>query len=101
MEKEVRLGVTPTEGRRGHEANAAAAATVRREHQLVAENMKSESLLPRVQMMPGGARGPVSMKTWGTLRILGPLGMSSLQTAMQPRLGRTVLVEKDNCPGCG
>lgn len=100
MEKEVRLGVTPTQGRRGHEANAAA-ATVRREHQVLAENMKSESLLPRVQMMPGGARGPVSMKIWGTLQILGALGMFSLQTAMQLRLGRTVLVEKDNRPGCG
>lgn len=73
MEKEAWLGVTPTGGKRGDEANAAA-ATVRREHQLLAENVKPESLLPRVQMTPRVARGPVSMKIWGTFPDLGATG---------------------------
>lgn len=46
-------------------------------------------------------RGPVSMQIWGSLQILGPVGIFSLQTAMLPRPGRTMLTERKNHPGCG
>ena len=38
------------------------------------------------------------MQIWGTLQILGPVRLSSLQTAALLRPRRPVLVEKENHP---